>query len=223
MDKRIVLQAVKQAVESSKGQRKFKQTVELAINLVNVDLSVPKNRIDEEVLLPKGRGKTPKVAVFASGELAVKARKAADMVIPPEEIDKLSGDKRKARKLAEDVDFFLAEAPLMPTIGRTLGQVLGPRGKMPRPIPPNADPSGVVSNLRTSVRVRSRDKMTFHAPVGTEDMPVEDLADNAFAVLDRIMKKLERGEFNLGSVYVKTTMGPAVKIAEPKEAKEART
>lgn len=211
VDKKAIQTAIQAALEKA-PERKFNETVELAFNLVNVDLSVPKNRIDEEVTLPKGRGRTPKVAIFASGELAARARNVADLVIMPEQIDDLAGDKRKARKIVDAHTFFLAEAPLMPTIGRTLGTVLGPRGKMPRPVPPNSDPTGVVNNLKNAVRTRSRDRRTFHCPIGTRDMKAEDLADNAALVLDRVTKKLERGEQNLQSVYVKTSMGPAQRI-----------
>lgn len=214
MDRKAVLMAVQKALEQGKGKRKFTQSVELAVNLQNVDLSIPKNRIDEEVQLPKGRGRTPKVAIFATGELAVKSRSVADLVIPPEEIEKIAGDKRRARKMATEYAFFLAEAPLMPTIGKTLGQVLGPRGKMPRALPPNADPTNTVNNLKNAVRVRSRDRLTFHTAVGTEAMSADDLADNAQLILERIQAKLERGRQNLHSVYVKTSMGPAVKVEE---------
>ncbi|HLE97759.1 MAG TPA: 50S ribosomal protein L1 [Candidatus Thermoplasmatota archaeon] len=211
VDKKTILTAVQAALEKA-PERKFPETVELAFNLVNIDLSIPKNRIDEEVTLPKGRGKTPKVAIFASGELAVKARASADIVIQPEQIDDLAGDKRQARKIVDAHTFFLSEAPLMPTIGRTLGTVLGPRGKMPRPVPPGSDPAALINTLKNSVRARSRDRRTFHCPIGTRAMTPEDLTDNAALVLDRITKKLERGEQNFASVYVKTTMGPAQKI-----------
>ncbi|HEX2021917.1 MAG TPA: 50S ribosomal protein L1 [Candidatus Thermoplasmatota archaeon] len=211
VEKAAILTAVKKALEAA-PQRNFGESVELAFNLKNVDLSIPKNRVDEEITLPKGRGKAPKVAIFASGELAAKAKAVADVVVQPDQIEELSGDKRRARKLANDMGFFVAEAPLMPTIGRTLGTVLGPRGKMPRPIPPQGDPAAVVKNLKNTVRVRSRDRRTFHAPIGTRGMTPEDLTDNAFLVIDRVLKKLERGEQNLQSVYVKTTMGPAEKV-----------
>ena len=191
--------------------REFNETVEVAINLRDVDLSVPKNRIDEEVILPKGRGKPIRICVFASGELALKARAAADLVIQPQEIEEYASDKRKARALSESYDFFIAEAPLMPVIGKRLGVVLGPRGKMPRPIPPTADPANLINSLRNTVRVRSRDKPTFHAPSGTRNMSPEDLAENLEAVMRRVMAKVERGKFNIRSVYVKTTMGPAVR------------
>ena len=206
-----IVSAVKEAIEKSKD-RKFLESVDLAINLKDVDLSIPRNRINEEVILPNGRGKEIKVGVFASGETALKAKECADIVIPPEEIDKLAEDKRKARKLANQYDFFLAEVPLMARIGKSLGIILGPRGKMPKPIPPGGDPCPMVRNLKKTVRMRSRDKRTFHVPVGTKNMEIEKIAENIEEVLKRLEHKLERGYQNIESVYVKTTMGPAVRI-----------
>ena len=204
------IETVKKVLEAAKP-RAFKETVEVAINLREVDLSVPKNRIDDEVILPRGRGKAVRVCVFASGELALKARAVADQVIQPQEIEEYAGDKAKARNLAQAFDFFVAEAPLMPVIGKRLGIVLGPRGKMPRPIPPTADPTGLINNMRNTVRVRSKDRRTFHAAIGTRDMTPEDLAENLDFLLRRVTGKLERGRFNIQSTYVKTTMGPAVR------------
>ncbi len=206
-----IVAAVKEAIEKAKP-RKFIESVDLAINLKDVDLSIPKNRINEEVILPHGRGKEVKIAVFASGETALKAKECADLVIPPEEIDKLAEDKRRARKLANEYDFFLAEAPLMAKIGKSLGIILGPRGKMPKPVPPGGDPCPMVRNLKKTVRMRSRDKRTFHVPVGTREMDPEKIADNIEEVIKRLETKLERGLQNIESIYVKTTMGPAVKI-----------
>ena len=203
--------AISKALELSK-ERNFKESVELAINLKDVDLSIPKNRIDEEVILPKGRGKTVKVAVIGGGELALKAKKVADLVIKPEELEDLAEDKKKAKKIANSYSFFIAEAPLMPTVGKRLGIFLGPRGKMPKPVPPGADPTGLITNMRKSVKIRSRANRTFHVIIGTKDMNIEDLTANANAVLKRITSKLERGQMNIGSVYVKTTMGPSTKM-----------
>jgi len=205
------IDTVKKALEVAKP-RTFKESVEVALNLREVDLSVPKNRIDEEVVLPKGRGKQVKICVFASGELAGKVRPVADLVIQPQEIEEYAGNKRKAHILARDFDFFVAEAPLMPVIGKRLGIVLGPRGKMPRPVPPTADPTNMIRNMRNTVRVRSKDRRTFHAAIGTRDMQPEDIADNLDALVRRVMGRLERGRDNIASVYVKTTMGPAVRF-----------
>lgn len=211
MAEKNTIEVVTKAIESSR-QRNFKESVEIAINLRDIDLSIPKNRIEEEIILPRGRGKPIKVAVFASGELAFKAKKVADLVVQPEEIEDLASNKKKVRAMAEEYDFFVAEAPLMPIIGKRLGVVLGPRGKMPRPIPPSADPAPVVNALRNTVRIRSRERRTFHAPIGTKDMSAEDIAENIDAVLKRILAKLERGKMNVHSAYVKTTMGPSVRL-----------
>ncbi len=211
MDEKTPLQAV-QEILKAESQRGFKETLEVAINLKDLDLTLPKNRVEEEVPLPKGRGRNLKVAVFGSPELVAKIKGAADLTILPDQMDTYFKDKRASRKQVDAIDFFLAEAPFMPTIGKRLGTVLGPRGKMPRPIPPGADPSSLIQSLKRTVRLRNKGKRTFHVAVGTRDMSAEDLAQNVQAVLDRLVGKLERGRNNIGSVYVKTTMGKSVRL-----------
>src|SRR6266571_2760362 len=119
------LTAVKKALDE-RPQRKFVETVELAINLKDIDLTVPGNRIDEEVQLPHGRGKPVKVGVFASGELAVRSKSVADVVIAPEEIEKIAGDKRRAKRLAQQTDFFLSVVAVTLKKRKRIGVVLGP-------------------------------------------------------------------------------------------------
>jgi large subunit ribosomal protein L1 len=212
MARKETVEAVKKAL-ADKPKRNFTESVDLAINLKNIDLSQPKNRVDEEIILPSGIGKTVKVAVFAKGDVAVNAEKAgADYVFPPEEIDKLGADKARAKKLAGEVNFFIAETQYMPSIGKKLGQVLGPRGKMPTPLPPSADVTNMVTRLKKAIKVRSKDRMTFHTTIGMETMPAEEIAENIDTIVKRLEGKLEKGKFNIGSVYVKTTMGPAVKV-----------
>ncbi len=198
--------------ESKKLNRKFKQNIDVVVNLKNVDLNVPKNRVEEEVILPHGRGNEAKVALFASGELALKSKKHVDLLIKPEEIEDLSKDKKKFKKIAEEHDFFIAEAPLMPTIGKTLGTVLGPRGKMPKPVPPHADLSGLVKNLRNTVKIRSKSSKTFHTVAGSAEMPKEHIAENVDAIIERLEGALERGKMNIGSLHIKTTMGPSERV-----------
>jgi large subunit ribosomal protein L1 len=198
--------------ESKKLNRKFKQNIDVVINLKNLDLNEPKNRIDEELILPHGRGNVAKIALFASGELAVKAKKHVDLLIKPEEIEDLSQDKKKFKKIVDDHEFFIAEAPLMPTIGKTLGTVLGPRGKMPRPVPPHADITGMVKNLRNTIKLRSKSSKTFHTIAGNDEIPKEGLVENIDAIITRLEEKLERGRMNIGSIYVKTTMGPSIRV-----------
>jgi len=207
------IEAVQKAIdESKKLERKFKQSVDVVINLKNIDMNDAKNRIEDEVMLPHGRGEDAKLALFASGDLALKSKGHVDLLIKPEEIEELAKDKKKFKKIADQYDFFIAEAPLMPTIGKTLGIILGPRGKMPKPVPPTIDITGVAKSLRKTVKVRSKTTKTIHATVGREEMSTEQIADNIDAILKRLEGKLERGKLNIGSVYVKTSMGPPMRI-----------
>ena len=205
-------EAISKAIEMAKPRR-FVETVEMAVNLRNVDMRKPENRIDAVVTLPHGLGKPRKVGAFARGEMALKAKEAgADVVLSPEDIDELAKNKREAKKLAKRIDFFIAEAPLMPEIGRKLGPILGPRGKMPQPVPPLADPKPIIEKLRKSVKIRTRDKPVFHAPIGRRDMEVEKLAENALEILKVVESKYDNPSLVVKSIYVKTTMGPAVRV-----------
>ena len=203
--------AIEEALNSA-PERKFTESVEISFNLKDIDLKNPANRIQEEIRLPNGRGKPVKIAMFASGEMATKARAAGIDIIDPSTIEDLGGNRQQARKLANSIDFFLAEIPHMGTVGRFLGVVLGPRGKMPRPVPPALDPGMIAATLKDTAVVRSRDRMTFHSPVGSREQSLDELTDNAFAIWSRVTGKLERGAGNIRSCYVKTSMGPAIKV-----------
>ena len=206
-----VNQVIEDALKSDK-ERKFVETIEVAINLRDVDLQNPQKRINAEVALPHGRGRPSRVAVFAQGEMAVISKKIVDTVLGPDQIDELSENKREARKLADKYDFFVAEKGLMANIGKSLGVVLGPRGKMPRPIPPQADIERIINSLTNLVPVRSKDRPTFHVPFGNVSMPQEQLADNLETILKRVESNLDRGTDNIASIWVKTTMGKAVRL-----------
>ena len=211
-DRQKIVEAVKEAKARAKP-RNFTQTVEMAVNLKDIDLKKPENRFKLEVVLPHGRGKEPKIAVIADGAVAEAAKKLGLDVISGEQLEELAKNPREARKLAKNYDFFIAAAPLMPKIGRYLGRYLGPRNKMPQVVPPtmtNLEP--IVARLRRTVKLQLKNNPVVHAPIGTEDMDDEKLAENAEAVLNAILNKLERGENQVKSVYVKTTMGPAVKV-----------
>ncbi len=207
-----IIDSIEQAIKSA-PRRNFTESVDLVINLKNVDLSQPKNRINESVVLPNGRGKPTKIGVFARGDLAIKAKEAgADLLLSPEEIAKMSGDKKQIRTVTRDIDFFVAEAPLMPSIGKSFGPILGPKGKMPDPVPSNADPGPLINRLRRTVKIRSKDRPTFHALAGSIDQGSDAIAANVEAILNTVQSRLENGTQNVGSVYVKTTMGPAVRV-----------
>lgn len=195
-------------------KRKFTQSIELVVKLREVDLKKSENRINEAIPLPNPPGAALKICVIASGDLGTRAKTAgADMLISRNDIENLGKDKKAARKLAQDYDFFIAEAPLMPLVGRALGSFLGPRGKMPTPVPPTAPIEQIVSGHRRMVRVRMREQPVLQCRVGTESMSDDKLVENIQAVFSRIEQKLERGVKNIGEILVKSTMSKPVKIS----------
>ncbi len=192
----------------------FEQSFDLAINFrkKELDVSKPENRLNKEIVLPHKLYPPPKVCAFGDGEFAEKAREAGvERVISKEEIPKIAEEKKTRKALAKAYDFFIAAIDAMPLVGRYLGQVLGSRGKMPKPLPPQANLKPIVEQYHRTVRVRMRNTPTFHVKVGHERMSDREIAENIAAVLAFVEREgiLEK----VASVVVKTTMGPAVRVS----------
>ena len=207
-----ILVAVKTALEKA-PKRKFSESIDITINLKNIDMAQPKNRIDETILLPNGTGENIGICVLGKGDIVTQAKDAkVDLILGPEEIERLGGEPREARKIAEQYRFFLAETGVMPQVGRFLGPRLGPRGRMPMPITGGMDIRPIVERLRNSVKIRTKDKTVFSTKVGSTTMKPEQVAENIETIVKRIESVLEQGPLNIRSIYVKTTMGPAVRL-----------
>ena len=205
-------EAVKKVLENSKP-RNFTQSIDVVITINDLDVNKPENRLDEEVLLPNGRGKDVTVAFIAEGELAYQAEQAgANIVINKERLEELGKNRAEAKKLANTYDFFVAQADLMPTVGRFLGPVLGPRKKMPKPIPASANPEVILGRLKSTVKIRVKDQPLIQSIVGSEDMAAAEIAENIDAVMDVLDRNLEQGSKQIKAMYLKTTMGPVTKV-----------
>ena len=210
---------VKEAKAATK-ERKFKQSIELIVNFKDID--VKKGfALNEVVQLPKTSSPAT-VCVMATGDMGLKAKAAkADSVIGTEELDKFAANKRESRKFINKYDFFLADTQVMPLVGKTLGQLLGPRGKMPTPVPFNAPIDAFLARFRSSIKVRTRASLSVACKIGDMTMGDDDLAINAHAVLSAIEKKLPNGEKNVKRILLKTTMGKPVKQIQEVKKKHA--
>ncbi|OYT58081.1 MAG: 50S ribosomal protein L1 [Candidatus Aenigmarchaeota archaeon ex4484_14] len=195
-----IQEAIKHLRENSK-KRGFPQTVDLIINLKNINLKDPANKINKEFVLPHGRGKDVSVCVIGEKEEINK-----DM------LGELAKDKKRAKKIIDSYDFFLCEAPLMPIVGKTIGRFLGPRGKMPKPIPPNADKTKFVELAKKSVRIRVKDSPVIHTVVGTENMSDDELKDNIEFLVRKIQETLPKGRAQIKDILLKLTMSKPIKI-----------
>jgi large subunit ribosomal protein L1 len=207
-----LLETLKKVRENSK-QRKFSQTIDMTINLMEIDMKKPESKIQEMIELPHPLTKKAKICVIAGGELAMKAKQiGADLVIEKDELNNIATDKKRQRELANTYDYFICEAPLMPTVGKSLGAVLGPRGKMPTPVPPNANIADQIARHQRLAIIRLKTTPLINTRVGTEDMKDEQIAENITTIIRRLEGKLKRGIKNIKSITLKTTMGKPVEI-----------
>jgi large subunit ribosomal protein L1 len=200
--------------KGKKRKIKFKESFDLAVNFrkKELDVSKPENRLNQDLVLPNALVPPPKVCAFGDGEFADKAKEAgAERVISKDDIPRIGDEKKERKSLAKSYEFFIAAVDAMPLIGRYLGQALGSRGKMPRPFPPQADLSAIVSQYHRTVRVRMRNTPTFHVKVGHVKMSDREIADNIVAVLNFVESKgfSER----VSNIMVKTTMGPVIEVS----------
>ncbi|MCL4411524.1 50S ribosomal protein L1 [Candidatus Marsarchaeota archaeon] len=204
------LEKLEAFINENKGKRKFTQSVELAINFKGIDFNKQDNRLNLQVMLPEGRGKESQAMVFADNKtIAEKAAGLGAKVVTSGELGAIASNKGR---MAELLNYELvAEPALMAQIAKVLGQFLGPKNKMPRPLV-GVDVANVINTISKSVYIRSKGKYlpTVHCVVGTEKMTAQQLAANIDEVVGSIAKKV--GRQNIRSVYVKLTMSAPMKL-----------
>lgn len=214
MDNKTLNEAIKTLKESKK--RNFKQTIDLIVNLKQLDLKKPEHQVDFFIALPKKINKKMKICALVAPELADQAKDVCDKTINVSEFDKYA-DKKLAKKLAKEYHYFIAQATIMPKIASIFGRTLGPKGKMPNPkagciVPPNANLKPLYDKLQHTVRISARKDPIIQTIVGTEEMPAEDLMENINTVYNNLIHHLPQEKNNVKSVYIKYTMGKPIKL-----------
>ncbi len=202
-------EAVEQAVQESED-RNFQESVDMVINFSDLDLSDPDNRINEDIKLPYKADEEIKIGVI--GDTITNEADTADRIVSEDELEEMFDDPSKAKDLAEEMTFLIAEAPLMPKIGKQLGQVFGPRDMMPDPMQPGEDPTETIESLRNTVNLRLKEEPLLQLKIGKEDYDLENVARNANTVYEFVEGELPQGVNNVKSVMIKTTMGPTVEV-----------
>lgn len=213
MDKAQIIKALESIKEEKK--RNFLQSYDLIITLKDIDIKT--KPVDAFVVMPHSRGKKIKVCGLVGQELADKAQKICDFVIREKDFPMYKEDKKKVKKLAQDYDFFIAQANLMAQIAAVFGRGFGPRGKMPNPkagavIPANADVDVLIKRLQNTVAVKAKTMAAIQCTIGSEDMNFEPVAENILAVYNQLLKLLPSEEQNIRTVYVKKSMSAVVKV-----------
>jgi large subunit ribosomal protein L1 len=188
---------------------KFPESIDVAVNL-GVDPRKSDQVVRGSTVLPNGTGKTVRVAVFAQGENAEKAKAAGADVVGFEDL----AETVKAGQLNFDV--VIATPDAMRVVGQ-LGQILGPRGLMPNPKvgTVTADVEGAVKNAKAGqVRYRTDKAGIIHCPIGRVDFEVPALKENLAALLNDLKKgkpAASKGQY-VKKLTVSSTMGPGVAV-----------
>lgn len=191
------------------ASKKFRESLDISINL-GVDPRKSDQVVRSSTNLPKGTGKTVRVAVFAQGDNAAKAVAAGADIVGFEDL----ADKIKAGEMNFDV--VIATPDAMRIVGQ-LGQILGPRGLMPNPkvgtVTTNVE--AAVNDAKSGqVRYRTDKNGIIHCTVGKADFPPEDVLENVVALINDLKKAKpasSKGQY-LKKISLSTTMEPGLPI-----------
>ena len=233
MEKKDIVSFI-ESLRQETPKRKFSQSIDLVVNLKNLNLKKEEDRVNSFISLPHDRGKKVRITALVGPELESKAKKNCDHVFTEEQFSKL--DKKAIKKLAAETDYFIAQANIMPRVAGIFGKILGPRGLMPSPksggiIPPTADVEQVVKRFKTLIKIETKNELAIKARIGTEAMPDEAIADNALFIVNTLLQTLPQDKNNIKSIILKMTMGAPlvfdiagqrkeIKKPEPKEKKQ---
>jgi len=188
-------------------ERKFDQSVDFIINLQKFDIK--KEQVNLFISVPH-KIKEKKICGF----LEIKSN-VVD-TITRSEFKKYS-DKKEIKKLANEYDFFIAQASLMPIVATTFGRALGPTGKMPSPqmgIMINADDKTITdlkTRINNSVKIKTKEA-SIKVTIGKQSMKDDEIVDNAVTVYNAVLKALAKGKENIKNIEIKFTMTKPQKI-----------
>ena len=212
------LQSALQKARDISDKRNFKQSFDLVINLKGLDMKKQEHNVDAFITLPHARGKKTKVCALVGAELFEQAKSVCDFAILSDTFEKYK-EKKEIKKLANSYDFFIAQANIMPKVATTFGRIFGPRGKMPNPksgavVAPNANLKPLYEKLQRIVRATTKSAPLIQCAIGTEDMNINDIAENALTVYSSLLQVLPNEKHNIKDIYIKLTMGKPVKVGE---------
>ncbi|MBU0461371.1 MAG: 50S ribosomal protein L1 [Nanoarchaeota archaeon] len=215
MNKETLQKALKQLKETSQ-KRNFNQSYDLIINLKDLNLKNPDEQVDLYIPLHNSPGKKFKICALVGTELREEAQKVCDKMILVDDFSQYK-DKKAIKKLAEEYNYFIAQANVMPKVAAAFGRVFGPKQKMPNPkagcvVPPKTNLAPLYERLQKTVRAMAKTQLSMKLMIGNEAQKDEEVIDNIMTVYNALIHKLPKEEHNIRSVFLKLTMSKPVKI-----------
>jgi len=205
-------------------KRNFDESIDLIINLKDINLNDPKQRIDKELVLPNNiiKDDSPNICVIATDEILLAAKNMNVDTLSLDELEALNREEKKEKKkFVKKYDFFIVEDKMMPNFARYLARFAGPRGKMPKPFP---EGYGIISNTeelenaieryKKIISIRVKKTPIVQVKVGKKSMETQKLFENIKTILEYIVDQMPHKYNNIQSIYLKTTMGRPIKVDE---------
>lgn len=217
MNKKEVQKAV-QTMRSNSKERKFEQTIELYINFKNLDLKKPESQLSVRVTPPynTGKAKVKSIAFVKDKHFAGQIKEMVDKIVLDDQIEELSKKKKELAQLIEEYDVFIAEGPVMLTVGKFLGQSLAPKNKMPRPVTTDPDQvKQILSGAASSLNITNKKGKLLpfiNTVIGKEKMTDEELIENTLSIIEAVIGALPQKIQNIKTIYIKETMGPPIQV-----------
>lgn len=213
MKKESLIKAIEE-LRKPENKKKFAQSFDLIVNLKDLNLKNPEEQVDFFTSLKHATSKV-RVAALVGAEMTESA-KVCDTVVKQSEFENYK-DKKAAKKLANEHDFFIAQADIMPKVAQTFGRVLGTRGKMPNPklgsiLPAKAPVEPLYNKLQSTVRISAKKTPVIQVKIGTENMKDEEIIENALLIYDQVIHHLPKERSNVKNTMLKLTMSKPVKV-----------
>ena len=214
MDRKDIENALTE-LKTNSPKRKFIQSIDLIINLKELNLKKPEHQLELFVPLPHPRGKETRICAIVGPELVEQTKKLCDAVITPDQFPQYAQNKKMIKKLATTCDIFIAQVTFMTDIAKIFGRILGPRGKMPNPkagcvVPPTANITPLVEKLKKTLKIAVKTQLNFKCRVGTEQTPPDQLAENILVIVQNITRALPQEHSNIKNILLKLTMSKPV-------------
>ncbi|MHA1339794.1 MAG: hypothetical protein ACTSRZ_03275 [Promethearchaeota archaeon] len=239
IDEEYLREALQQAIDNSiwkkEGKpdkiRKFDETLDIIINLKDLDLRNPNNRIDVEYLLPHSiRNGKLNLCIIGKGDIILEAKEKNVDAFDDKFLDELNKKDNKAKKrFVKKYDAFICQASLMRNVAKVLGRFLGQTGKMPKPQPkgygivsPATKIDKIIDNYRKTIKLKAKKAPIIQTIFGKKSLDFEKNLKNLKALIEFVESKLPNGKNNIRSIYLKTTMGKPVKVKEPEAIKKGK-
>ncbi len=204
--------------------RKFDESIDLIINIKDINLNDPKSRIDKEIILSNEViiNDKPNICVIASDEILQEAKKLGVETLDSSGLINLNNEEKKyKKKFAKRYEFFVVEDKMMRDVARYLARFLGPVGKMPKPFPTGYGIISSVEDLNVAyerykkiIRIQMKKQPIIFAKIGKKSLDRQKLYENMKTVVNFIADQMPHKFNNFKSMYLKSTMGKPVKVTE---------